>query len=165
MKYITSSLIALSFALTAAQAHAQDAATSSPQDQGASGPILPDKGAPPATPAPSTDAAPAVDAPTQDAAPAAQAAAPDTSADAQATATVSDAEVDQFAKATVEVQKINRVTKLDEAAKQTQMAEAVKAAGLEPARFNEIGQALAADTALREKVQMAMAKYAGPSKG
>jgi hypothetical protein len=78
---------------------------------------------------------------------------------------VSDQEVDQFAQATVKLQSINADSTLDDNAKQTQMADAVKAAGLEPARYNEIGQALATDTELRAKVQTAMAKYAGPPKG
>lgn len=166
MKYMTSSLIALAFAFTATQAGAQDA-SSPPQDQGASGPILPDKHAPPSTPAPSTEgapapdaAAPAPDAAPQDATPAPQAASPDASASAQSATTVSDTEIDQFAKATVEVQKINTDATLDATAKQTKMADAVKAAGLDPARYNEIGRALAANTELRTKVQTAMAKYA-----
>ena len=147
MKYL-SSLIALSFALTAAHAQAQDAAPA----QGT--PTHPDQASPPATPAPDTDAPPA--AAGQDAAaPAASDAA------TPASGSVSDAEVDQFAKATVSVQKINADSKLDAATKQTQMAAAVKASGLDPARYNEIGKAVAADSALKTKVQTAMGKYAG----
>lgn len=125
MKYLTTPLVALAFAATAAQA--QDAA--------------PDAATPPASPS-------------------AEAAAP-----AAAGKQVSDTEVDSFAKATVELQKINADTALDETAKQGKMAEAVKAAGLDPARYNEIGQAASTDTDLRAKVQTAMAKYAGPSQG
>lgn len=144
MKHRASSLIALAFASVAIQAQAQDA-SAPPADQSA----------PPATPAPSTDAQPAPGA----AAPAAPAAS------AGATAQVSDTEVDHFAKATVAVQKINADAKLDEKTKQTQMAAAVKASGLEPARYNEIGKALSSDPALLAKVKTAMAKYAGPSQG
>ena len=147
MKYLTSSLIALAFAATAAQAQAQDSAPP-PPDQNAA---QPDAAAPPATSGP--EAAPPA------------AATPDSAATAPATSTVSDTEVDSFAKATVELQKINTDTKLDETAKQGKMADAVKSAGLEPARYNEIGKAVATDTELRAKVQTAMAKYAGPSKG
>ena len=78
---------------------------------------------------------------------------------------MTDAEVDSFAQATVKVQKINSDTTLDQTAKQQQMVAAVQAAGLQPARFNEISKAIAADSALRAKVQTAMAKYAGPTQG
>ena len=139
MKYFASSLAALAFVATAAQA--QDASPP-PADQSAAQPAQPSAAAPPATPA--TDAAaPAAGANTQ----------------------VSDTEVDSFAKATVAVQKINADAKLDEKAKQTKMAEAVKSAGLEPARYNDIGKAVSSDPALLAKIQTAMAKYAGPSKG
>jgi hypothetical protein len=137
MKYLATPLIALAFGLAATQAQAQDAAS---------------------PPQPDTSASAAQSAPPA-------AATPDAGATAQTATTVSDIEVDQFAQATVKVQKINADTKLAESAKQKQMAAAVKAAGMDPARFNEIGKAVAGDTALRAKVQMAMAKYAGPSKG
>lgn len=139
MKYFASSLAALAFAATAAQA--QDTAQP-PADQSAAQSAQPDAAAPPASPA------------TEAAAPA-----------AGATTQVSDTEVDSFAKATVEVQKISADAKLDEKAKQTKMAEAVKSAGLEPARYNDIGKAVSSDPALLAKIQTAMAKYAGPSKG
>jgi uncharacterized membrane protein len=114
-----------------------------------------------ATAAQAQDAAqPAPDTATPPASPGAEAAAP-----AAAGKQVSDGEVDSFAKATVELQKINADTALDETTKQGKMAEAVKAAGLDPARYNEIGQAASTDTELRAKVQTAMAKYAGPSQG
>ena len=138
MKYFTSSLAALAFVATAA--HAQDASPPS-ADQSAAQPAQPGAAAPPATPA--TDAAPAAGANTQ----------------------VSDTEIDSFAKATVAVQKISADAKLDEKAKQTKMADAVKSAGLEPARYNDIGKAVSSDPALLAKIQTAMAKYAGPSKG
>jgi hypothetical protein len=150
MKYFTTPLIALAFAATAAQA--QDAAQA-PPDQDAAQPA-PDAAPPPA--APGDEAAPP-------ATPGDEAAAPD--AAAPGNAQVSDAEVDSFAKATVELKKISDDAALDETAKQGKMADAVKAAGLDPARYNEIGQAIATDTELRAKVQTAMAKYAGPSQG
>ena len=149
MKYLTNSLIALAFAGMAVQAHAQDGAQPAP-DQNAAQPAQPEAAAPPASPAP-------------EAAPPSASAAPDASA--AATTAVSDSEVDTFAKATVAVQKINADANLDATAKQAKMAEAVKSAGIEPARYNEIGKAIASDTALRAKVQTAMAKYAGPSQG
>jgi hypothetical protein len=116
-----------------------------------------------ATAAQAQDAAqPAPDAAPPPAAPGDEAAAPNA---APGNAQVSDAEVDSFAKATVELKKISDDAALDETAKQGKMADAVKAAGLDPARYNEIGQAVATDTELRAKVQTAMAKYAGPSQG
>jgi hypothetical protein len=116
-----------------------------------------------ATAAQAQDAAqPAPDAAPPPAAPGDEAAAPNA---APGNAQVSDAEVDSFAKATVELKKISDDAALDETAKQGKMADAVKAAGLDPARYTEIGQAIATDTELRAKVQTAMAKYAGPSQG
>jgi len=137
MKHFAAPLIALTFAAGAATAQAQDTAA-----QAAAQPAQPDASAAPAAPAP-------------------EAAAPATAVTTQ----VSDTEVDSFAKATVAVQKINADAKLDEAAKQKQMAEAVKSAGLEPARYNDIGKAVGSDPALLAKIQTAMAKYAGPSQG
>lgn len=139
MKYFTSSLAALAFVATAAQAQN---ASQAPADQSAAQPAPTDAAAPPATPAPGA-AAPA----------------------AGASTLVSDTEVDSFAKATVAVQKISADAQLDESAKQKQMAEAVKSAGLEPARYNDIGKAVSSDPALLAKIRTAMAKYAGPSKG
>jgi heme-binding NEAT domain protein len=164
MKYFSASLIALAFATAGVQAHAQHAAAPS-LDQGAAAPAQPDTAAPPATPpapTPDSNAPPAPDAGTP-----APAAAPGTGATAATSVQVSDAEVDQFAKATVKVQKINDDAKLDTSAKQTKMAAAVKDAGLDPARYNEIAQAIPNDDALRSKVQVAMAKYAktSPTKG
>ena len=161
MKYFTSSLIALAFATMAVQAQAQDAAQA-PPGQNVAQAAQPDTAPPPATPAPDTDAAPPQQASPPDSSAPPTAATPDAGA---TTTPVSDAEVDHFAKATVAVQKISADTKLDETAKQTKMAAAVKSAGIDPARYNEIGKALATDSALRAKVQMAMAKYAGPSQG
>src|SRR3569623_923209 len=106
----------------------------------------------------------AIQAHAQDAAPASTAAAAP-AANATATAQVSDAEVDQFAQATVKVQKIVADATLDQTAKQQQMAAAVTGAGLQPARYNEIARAVPSDTALRARVQTAMAKSATPPQG
>jgi hypothetical protein len=166
MKYFAAPLIALAFGLAATQAQAQDASSAHPDTSAT--PAQPATAPPPAAPAPEgaipSQSAPDASAPAAQTAPPA-AAAPAADASAQTTTTVSDAEVDQFAQATVKVQKINADIKLDESAKQKQMADAVKAAGMDPARFNEIGKAIATDSALRAKVQTAMAKYAGPAKG
>jgi hypothetical protein len=166
MKYLASSLIALGFAATAVQGQAQDA-SAPPPDNGAAAPAQPDTAAPPPTPAPATDAQPATDTAPAPApgATAPPAAAPSANAPQAATVTVSDSEVDQFARATVKVQKINGDASLDANAKQTQMAAAVKAAGLDPARYNQIAQALPNDSALMTKVKTAMSKYAAPKQG
>lgn len=97
-------------------------------------------------------------------APAAEAAAPaDATADA---AQVSDADIDSFAKATVKLQAIQQDTAIAADQKQTAMAAAVAEAGLDPAKYNAIGKAAAADATLRAKVQTAMSKYAPqPSEG
>lgn len=163
MKYLASSLIALAFATAAAPGQAQDAAQAPPQDPNAGAAAQPDAAAPPAAPAPDTDAPPAAQAATPDAAAPPAQAAPNASP--AAPAGVSDSEVDSFAKATVAVQKITADAKLDESAKQAKMAEAVKSAGLEPGRYNDIGKAVSSDPALLAKIRTAMAKYAGPSKG
>lgn len=98
-------------------------------------------------------------------APAQDASAPKPAADAAPAAAlqVSDAEIDQFAQATVKVQAINADASLAADAKQTQMAAAVKAAGLDPVRYNEIAKALPNDSALLAKVKTAMAKYMTPA--
>lgn len=93
-----------------------------------------------ATPALAQDtAAPAASAP--------QAAAP---------SAVTDAEVKQFAKAALAVDKVNKDAAVPAADKQKKMAEAVSSSGLPPARFNEIAQASQSDPALQQKVQAAI---------
>lgn len=153
MRKIAYSLIGLTFVATAAYAQpASDAAGAVPP---------PDASAP-------AESVPPSDVPPADVPPAEPAAPSDPLADGSATASTStftDAEIDSFAAATVEVQKIDADTSLDAAAKQTQMAAAVTEAGIDPAKYNEIGQALATDTELRAKVQTAMAKHAGPPAG
>ena len=81
------------------------------------------------------------------AAPAPQAAAP---------STVTDAELKQFAKAALAVDKVSKDAAVPAADKQKKMAEAVSGSGLPPARFNEIAQASQADPALKQKVQAAI---------
>jgi hypothetical protein len=92
--------------------------------------------------------------PAQPATPAQAAPAPTTPA---APATVTDAEVTQFATAALAVEKVRKDTTIADADKNTKMADAVKMAGLDPNRFNEIGQAMQADPALNKKIQAAAA--------
>jgi len=95
--------------------------------------------------------------PSQSSTPAQTSPAPATPA---APATVTDAEVTQFATAALAVEKVRKDTTIAEADKNTKMADAVKAAGLDPNRFNEIGQAMQADPALNKKIQAAAAAQA-----
>ncbi|RIA36659.1 uncharacterized protein DUF4168 [Hephaestia caeni] len=76
-------------------------------------------------------------------------------AQAPQTTEVSDAEVDQFASAAVEVQKIGSDTAVAEDAKQEKMAAAVQSSGLSAERFNQIAQASQADPALQARIQTA----------
>ena len=80
-------------------------------------------------------------------------AAPAPEASTAAPAPVTDAEVKQFAKAALAVDKVNKDTTVAATDKQKKMAEAVSGSGLPPARFNEIAQALQADPALQQKGQ------------
>jgi hypothetical protein len=161
MQYLSTSILALAFATVGFQANAQDAAAPAP-DQGTAVPAQPDTAAPPAAATPDTHAPPAPETagPASTPAPGADASAP-------TTIEVSDTQIDQFAKATIKLQKIDADAKLDADAKQAKMAAAVKSSGLDPARYNEIAKAIPTDDALRSKVQVAMAKYAKafPDKG
>ena len=101
-----------------------------------------------ATPALAQDtAAPAAPAPQAGPAPPASTAPP---------AAVTDAELKQFAKAALAVDKVSKDAAVPAADKQKKMAEAVSGSGLPPARFNEIAQASQADPALQQKVQAAI---------
>lgn len=85
--------------------------------------------------------------------PAPQAAPPASTA---APSTVTDAELKQFAKAALAVDKVSKDTAVTPAEKQKKMAEAVSGSGLAPSRFNEIAQASQADPTLQQKVQAAI---------
>jgi len=142
--------------LTAGAAQAQPAADE------AIGPPTPAERAVPAEPAePATPADPTSDEP----AVAATRAVPATPAEPAATADVSDADVDSFAKVTVELQAIQADTSIAADQKQVKMQAVVTEAGLDPARYNAIGKAAQADQALRTRIQTAMAKHAGHTDG
>ena len=100
--------------------------------------------------APATAPAPAQTAP----APAAPAAAPVTNA------SVTDAELTQFVTVAMEIEKIRKDPAVPEADKTAKMATAASASGIDPARFNAIGQAMASDTALNARVQAKAAQLA-----
>ncbi|WP_088183024.1 DUF4168 domain-containing protein [Sphingobium sp. Z007] len=83
-------------------------------------------------------------------------AAPATSAAPAAGASnFSDSDIKQFAAAAVEVTKIQSDTSISDADKQPKMLAVVQASGLPPEKFNQIGQAAAADPALQQRIQAA----------
>lgn len=96
--------------------------------------------------APATPAAPAAQA--------APAAAPVTSA------SVTDAELTQFVTVALEIEKIRKDPAVPEADKTAKMATAASSSGIDPQRFNAIGQAMQTDTALNARVQATAAKLA-----
>lgn len=78
----------------------------------------------------------------------------------------SDAEIKQFAAAAVEVTKIQQDSSIADADKQPKMLAALQASGIPPEKFNQIGQAAAADPALQQKIQAAApAAPAAPAAG
>jgi hypothetical protein len=82
-----------------------------------------------------------------------EAAAP--AAPAAGASAFSDAEIKQFAAAAVEVTKIQQDSSIAAADKQPKMLAALQASGMPPEKFNQIGQAAAADPALQQKIQAA----------
>jgi len=150
MRKLTYPLIGL--ALAASTAYAQEAPDAGAVPGGPeSDAAAPADAVPPATP---DDAVPPADEPL----PPEAAPAPDASvADSEFT----DQQIDQFAEATVKVQAIDADTSIAAGDKQTHMAAAVTEAGLDPATYNKIGQAIAIDPELRSRVQVAMARHSG----
>ena len=83
-------------------------------------------------------------------------AAPAPQAEAATPAPVTDAEVTMFAKAALASDAVSKDPTIPAAEKTTKMTEAVTAAGLETARFNEIAKLAETDTAVRDRVQAAI---------
>lgn len=77
-------------------------------------------------------------------------------------APVTDAEVTQFATAALAVTKVQADAAVPAADKNTKSVEAITAAGIQPARFNEISEAMRADPALNQRIQTAAASLAQP---
>lgn len=75
----------------------------------------------------------------------------------------SDADIKQFAAAAVEVTKIQQDSSIAAADKQPKMLAALQASGIPPEKFNQIGQAAAADPALQQKIQAAAPASAAPA--
>lgn len=98
---------------------------------------------------------------------AALAQAPTTAAPAApdaASAKFSDGEVEQFTKAVISLQTIQRDAAVPAADKQAKMAGAVQQSGLPPQKFNEIAQASNSDPALMKRIQLAAGKMQGGAK-
>ncbi|WP_370176045.1 DUF4168 domain-containing protein [Sphingobium abikonense] len=87
------------------------------------------------------------------AAPAEPVASAATPAPAAGAGNFTDAEIKQFAAAAVEVTKIQQDSTISAADKQPKMLAAVQSSGLPPEKFNQIGQAAAADPALQQRIQ------------
>jgi len=101
--------------------------------------------------------APAAFAQEADAGAPAQEAAPPPAASQQ----FSDDQISSYVSAVGEIQKIQADTTLDAQTKQTQMASAVQAAGLDVATFNAIATQSQTDTALQQKIQEHLAASQG----
>ncbi|NYT41219.1 DUF4168 domain-containing protein [Sphingomonas sp. R-74633] len=96
-------------------------------------------------------------------APAAPAPAPAQTAPAAApvtSASVTDAELTQFVTVAMEIEKIRKDATVPEADKTAKMASAAQSSGIDPVRFNAIGQAMSTDTALNARVQAMATKMA-----
>lgn len=76
-------------------------------------------------------------------------------APAAGTSQFSDADIKQFAAAAVEVTKIQSDASIPAADKQPKMVAALQASGIPPEKFNQIGQAAAADPSLQQRIQAA----------
>lgn len=76
---------------------------------------------------------------------------------------VTDAEVDSFAAAAVDIQKIDADATIAAEEKQAQIVATVGEHGLTPQRFNEISTQTQSDPALQQRVQVAMSALATPA--
>src|SRR3546814_125266 len=85
----------------------------------------------------------------------AQETAPSPAAPSSTAANVSDADIQKFAKAAVELEQIKADTAVPEESKQPLMLAAVQKQGLDPEKFNSIAQAAQADPTLQQKIQAA----------
>jgi hypothetical protein len=70
----------------------------------------------------------------------------------------SDADLQKFASAAIELNKIQSDASVPAADKQPKMLAAVQASGMDPAKFNAIAEAAQSDPSLQQKIQAAAAK-------
>jgi Domain of unknown function (DUF4168) len=87
-------------------------------------------------------------------------AAPEAPAASAGQAGFSTEDIQKFAKAALEIQKLQADTAVAEADKQTRMASIVTENGLDAVKFNEIAQAMQTDPAIQEQVNAAAASAA-----
>jgi hypothetical protein len=73
----------------------------------------------------------------------------------------SDAELEQYVKAALALQKILQDSATPDADKQTKMAAAVQQAGLTPEKFNQLASASQSDPALQQRIQAVAGKLQG----
>ena len=78
-------------------------------------------------------------------------------ASAATSTTYTDAELAQFARAALAVEKVRKDTTVPEADKNARMVAAISSVGIAPDRFNAIGQAMQSDPALNQRIQKAAA--------
>jgi hypothetical protein len=71
--------------------------------------------------------------------------------------TYTDAELTQFARAALAVEKVRKDATIAEADKNARMVAAISGVGIDPERFNAIGQAMQSDPALNQRIQKAAA--------
>lgn len=95
--------------------------------------------------------------------PAAPAAPAESAAPAAGASNFSDSDIKQFAAAAVEVTKIQQDASIAAAEKQPKMVAALQASGIPPEKFNQIGQAAAADPALQQRIQAAAPASPAPA--
>lgn len=96
----------------------------------------------------------------QTGAPAGAAPASATPSSPAASSSFSDDELQKFASAAIQLNKIQADAGVAATDKQPKMLAAVQASGLDPAKFNAIAQAAQTDPALQQKIQAAAAKTA-----
>jgi hypothetical protein len=75
-----------------------------------------------------------------------------------ASSSFSDDELQKFASAAIQLNKIQADAGVAATDKQPKMLAAVQASGLDPAKFNAIAQAAQTDSTLQQKIQAAAAK-------
>jgi hypothetical protein len=84
---------------------------------------------------------------------------------AQASASFSDTQIDSYVTAAIAVQEMQADTALDDAAQQARAGAILAEAGLDPTTFNAISDAISADPAVAERVQLALANRRGSREG
>lgn len=99
-------------------------------------------------------------APTASATPDATSTTTTTTTTTTATA-ITEAEVQQFARAALDVEGIRADASIPEADKNARYVAAIQASGLKAARFNEIATAMQSDPALNQRIQTAGAALQG----